>query len=86
MQEVTDITGTFEIHIHTENCFYFKIWCLCSSNGYLYKFLPYDGERVDKGFQLPLSEHTIITELLSVVGNAENHRIVFDYVFLLINR
>ncbi|KAK9730669.1 Transposase IS4 [Popillia japonica] len=23
--------------------FGFKIWCMCSSDGYLYKFMPYDG-------------------------------------------
>ncbi|CAH2109195.1 unnamed protein product [Euphydryas editha] len=24
--------------------FGFKLWCLCSSNGYLYQFIPYGGK------------------------------------------
>lgn len=63
--------------------FGFKPWCLLrSSNGYLHKFIPYDGERVDEDFQVIFRRTCGYREL----GNPQNHSVFFDKVFyLLIN-
>lgn len=60
--------------------FGFKLWCLCSHNGYLYKFIPYGGkvENVDKHMALGTR---VVLDLLSVVENPERHRIFFDNFF-----
>jgi hypothetical protein len=61
--------------------FGFKHWCLCSSNGYLYKFIPYGGKRADnERSELSLGEQ-VVRDLLSVVNNPIQHRIYFDNFF-----
>lgn len=58
--------------------FGFKLWCICSSSGYLYKFIPYAGaaEKTDLGLGA-----SVVLELLSVVKNPRNHNIFFDNFF-----
>lgn len=60
--------------------FGFKLWCLCSSNGYLYKFIPYGGKTSTRENELGLGEN-IVLELLSVVQKPSVHRIFFDNFF-----
>lgn len=63
--------------------FGFKIWCLCSSEGYLFQFRHYGGVSVEK------TEHQIyttlgervVTNLLKVVEEPRHHRVFFDSFF-----
>lgn len=55
--------------------FGFKLWCLCSENGYLYKFIPYGGKNDNDGRgDLGLGEKTVL-DLLSVVQDPSLHRV-----------
>lgn len=61
--------------------FGFKLWCLCSSDGYLYQFLPYAGaspanQKSDIGMG-----GQVVLDLLSSVKDLENHQIFFDNFF-----
>lgn len=59
--------------------FGFKLWCLCSSNGYLYKFIPYGGKSMNtEANDLGLGENV---DLLSVVKHPYKHRLFFDNSF-----
>ena len=60
--------------------FGFKIWCLCSSEGYLFNSIPYIGrdEAFDK--ELGLRAGTVL-KLLEVVENGAEHEIYFDNFF-----
>lgn len=59
--------------------FGFKIWCLCSSEGYLYNFYPYGGAGgYDK--QIGLGAQVVL-RLLSVVENPLLYDIYFDNFF-----
>lgn len=59
--------------------FGFKLWCLCSADGYLYTFIPYGGAEETKGeFGLGAK---IVLDLLSIVKNNQNHDIFFDNFF-----
>lgn len=60
--------------------FGFKLWCLCSSNGYLYKFIPYGGKTSTYENELGLGANVVL-ELLSVVQQPSVHRIFFDNFF-----
>lgn len=59
--------------------FGYKLWCLCSSEGYLYQFIPYGGAG---GFpkDIGLGAHTVL-RLLSVVDNPIRHDVYFDNFF-----
>lgn len=60
--------------------FGYKIWCLCSSNGYLYNFSPYVGKsEVEQG---PLGQR-VISKLTSVLhkDDIEDYEIFFDNFF-----
>lgn len=46
--------------------FGFKLWCLCSSNGYLYKCIPYGRKKNAYENDLGLGANVVL-ELLSVV-------------------
>jgi len=64
--------------------FGFKLWCLCSYNGYLFKFIPYSGKsKCEKeGTMLYDSLGTrVVMELLSVIDNPQEYRIFFDNFF-----
>ncbi|XP_033228842.1 piggyBac transposable element-derived protein 3-like [Belonocnema kinseyi] len=60
--------------------FGFKLWCLCSSNGYLFKFIPYCGKTTTHESDLGLGENVVL-ELLSVVQQTLLHRVFFDNFF-----
>lgn len=59
--------------------FGFKIWCLTSSAGYLYKCFPYGG-KLKENPQLGLGAQTVI-DLLQVVKSPNNHKVYFDNFF-----
>nr|CAH7734201.1 unnamed protein product [Callosobruchus chinensis] len=61
--------------------FGFKLWCLCSSDGYLYEFIPYGGRSSNNEVSdLGLGEKVVLN-LLSVVQEPHKHRIFFDNFF-----
>ncbi|CAH0723619.1 unnamed protein product, partial [Brenthis ino] len=61
--------------------FGFKLWCLCSSNGYLYQFIPYGGKNSNvTRNDLGLGENVVL-DLLSVIEDPRKHRIFFDNFF-----
>lgn len=59
--------------------FGFKLWCLCSDTGYLYKFIPYGGKTEEKSESVPLGTKVVL-ELLSVI-HPSRHKIFFDNFF-----
>ncbi|KAI4469474.1 transposase is4 [Holotrichia oblita] len=63
--------------------FGFKIWCLCSSGGYLYQFIPYGGAASKDSQQE--QEHSlgtrVVLDLLSVVPDASLYKVFFDNFF-----
>ncbi|KAK9711703.1 Transposase IS4 [Popillia japonica] len=59
--------------------FGFKLWCLCSSDGYLYKFVPYAGASADKT-TVGLGGGVVL-DLLSILENPQNHQVFFDNFF-----
>lgn len=59
--------------------FGYKVWCLCSSNGYLFQCDIYTGKSNEKG-DLGLGGD-VIMKLLKVVENAHNHVVYFDNFF-----
>lgn len=62
--------------------FGFKIWCLCSSNGYLYQFQPYGGAtQILNDVHKTLGERVVV-DLLHVVQDPSHHRVFFDNFFL----
>jgi hypothetical protein len=60
--------------------FGFKIWCLCSSDGYLFNFIPYAGrnDSLDSEFGLGAG---VVMQLLSIVSYPQHHAIYFDNFF-----
>jgi len=60
--------------------FGFKVWCLCSSQSYLFDFIPYVGkdEAFDKEMRLGAG---VVLQLLDVVENPQEHEIYFDNFF-----
>lgn len=60
--------------------FGYKVWCLCSCEGYLYNFDIYTGKSMEKSVDLGLGGD-IVTSLLKVVEIPSNHIIYFDNFF-----
>lgn len=60
--------------------FGYKYWCLCSSNGYLYKLIPYAGASEKNNRMYSLGENVVL-QLLSVVEKPNQHTITFDNFF-----
>lgn len=61
--------------------FGFKLWCLCSSNGYLFKFIPYGGKMAGREkSEFNLGEEVVLN-LLSVVDYPSRYCIYFDNFF-----
>lgn len=63
--------------------FGFKLWCLCSADGYLYKFIPYagavgDGKKTKSA--LGMGGDTVM-ELLSILEERRHHQTFFDNFF-----
>lgn len=60
--------------------FGFKYWCLCSSDGYLFQFMPYGGASVPHNKAIGLGA-SVILDLLRHVENPERHTVQFDNFF-----
>lgn len=61
--------------------FGFKLWCICSADGYLYKFIPYGGATPGKQkSELGLGAQVVV-DLLSIVKDHSDHNIFFDNFF-----
>ena len=62
--------------------FGFKVWCLCSSQGYLFNSIPYVGkdEAFDKEMGLGAG---VVLQLLDVVKNPQEHEI-YSIIFSLL--
>lgn len=60
--------------------FGFKLWCLCSSDGYLFYTMPYAGNQKKIYSELGLSGDVVMS-LLSVIQKPSNHEIFFDNFF-----
>jgi Transposase IS4 len=64
--------------------FGFKIWCIFSSDGYLFNFIPYAGRNDSLDPELGLGGG-VVMQLLSVVSNPLQYAIYFDNFFLPTN-
>lgn len=60
--------------------FGYKLWALCASNGYCYKFIPYTGKETNDQVGLTLGSR-VVTELLNCVSIPNEHCIFFDNFF-----
>ncbi|KAG7197703.1 hypothetical protein KM043_014463 [Ampulex compressa] len=60
--------------------FGFKLWCIASAGGYVYQFDPYGGASQKTNENLGLGKG-VVTNLLKVVHDPENHTIFFDNFF-----
>lgn len=60
--------------------FGFKSWCLCSSDGFLFQFMPYAGR--DENFDADLGlGASVVMHLLCSVENPQYHAVYFDNFF-----
>lgn len=57
--------------------FGFKLWCLCSSTGYMYQFIPYAGASPNKEKSIMGLGGQVVLDLLSVVESSQNHQDIF---------
>lgn len=65
--------------------FGFKIWCMCSSDGYLYKFMPYGGANPNaEKNQNPLDAQVVL-DLISATEDIPQHRFFSIISFLHIH-
>lgn len=60
--------------------FGYKLWCLCSVEGYLYKVIPYGGAADKYDRQLGLGAEVVL-RLLDIVENPQFHKVFFDNFF-----
>lgn len=60
--------------------FGYKLWCLCSSNGYLYSFAPYSGAVEDFDKHLGLGAQTVL-RFAEKVEHPSRHMLFFDNFF-----
>ena len=58
--------------------FSYKIWMLCSSNGYPYNLKVYSGKDPEDSGQLG---HRVTDKMIQVLDNPSNHEIYFDKFF-----
>lgn len=61
--------------------FGFKLWCICSSDGYLYQFIPYAGANPNKEKSALGMGGQVVVDLLSIVPDPSKHQIFFDNFF-----
>lgn len=61
--------------------FGFKLWCLCSADGYVYKFIPYGGASAGKEKSPYGLGGQVVLDLLTIVENPLHHRVFFDNYF-----
>lgn len=61
--------------------FGFKIWCLCSSEGYLYQFIPYGGANPEGQKSQYTLGTQVVLDLLSVLPSPSEYRVFFDNFF-----
>ena len=60
--------------------FGYKMWSLCGSDGYCYKFQLYCGKETGPKKDLPLGTR-VVTEMLEAVDTPTDHSIYFDNLF-----
>lgn len=60
--------------------FEFKLWCIASAGGFVFQCDPYGGASQKTNQNLGLGER-VVTNLLKVVRDPENHTIFFDNFF-----
>lgn len=60
--------------------FGFKLWCLCSSHGYLFKCIPYCGKTAHFDPDLGLGG-SVVMQLLEIVETPSAHTVHFDNFF-----
>lgn len=60
--------------------FGFKYWCMCSSDGYLFSFIPYGGASDNNNKNLGLGENVVL-RLLSKLDKPNQHCVAFDNFF-----
>lgn len=60
--------------------FGYKLWCLCSATGYLFKFIPYAGAAEGYDRQVGLGAEVVL-RLLESVEFPESHKVYFDNFF-----
>lgn len=60
--------------------FGFKYWCLCSSDGYLFAFIPYAGGSDSNNTSFGVGENVVL-RLLSNVEHPNQHCVSFDNYF-----
>lgn len=60
--------------------FGYKIWCLCSAEGYLFQSIPYAGASDNYNRQVGLGADVVL-RLLEIVENPQCHRVFFDNYF-----
>lgn len=60
--------------------FGFKYWCLCSSEGYLFSFIPYAGASENNNKEFKLGENVVL-RLLSNLEKTNQHCVAFDNFF-----
>lgn len=60
--------------------FGYKIWCLCSSEGYLFQCMPYTGASDNYNRQVGLGADVVL-RLLDIVENPQSHKVFFDNYF-----
>lgn len=64
--------------------FGYKIWMICSSNGYPYKMEIYSGKQNGAKADAPLGSR-VVMDMLSVVEQPEQHEVFFDNFFTSYN-
>lgn len=60
--------------------FGYKVWCLCSSEGYLFHCIPYAGASDKYNRNLGLGADVVL-RLLNIVDNPQYHKVFFDNFF-----
>lgn len=65
--------------------FGFKMWCLTSSDGYLFQFIPYGGKSVINAKREFGLGGQVVIDLLKVIENRNSHKIYFDNFFTSFN-
>lgn len=60
--------------------FGFKLWCLCSEDGYLFRFMPYGGAGSNITSDLGLGG-TVVIDLLDCISDPQLYSVYFDNFF-----
>jgi hypothetical protein len=66
--------------------FGFKLWCLCSSEGYPYLLIPYAGANVNKEKSYVGMGGQVVLELLSLLKNINFNFLIFVHTMLYFSK